>query len=65
MESRVNGFGWEHGDKCAESMEMKGSEDMSGEFCQVHAKRDMRVLKGAFERKYMMLGPGDSMEEAN
>ena len=40
-ESRINSFGWEHGDKGAKSMEVKGSKDMLREFCKVHAKRDV------------------------
>ena len=32
----VNGFGRKHGNKCAKPMKMEGSEDVPGEFCQVH-----------------------------
>ena len=37
----VNNFGRKHGNECAKPMEMEGSEDVPGEFCQVHSKRDV------------------------
>ena len=37
----VNSFGRKHGNKHAKPMKMEGSEDMHGEFCQVHSKRDV------------------------
>ena len=37
----VNSFGREHGDKRAKPMKVESSEDVPGEFCQVHLKGDM------------------------
>ena len=41
MKSWVNGLWRVHGNKHAESVKMKGSEDMPRKFSQIHAKRDM------------------------
>ena len=38
---------------------------MPGEFCQVHSKRDMRILKGSFKGVKVSLGMSDPMEEVN
>ena len=46
-------------------MKMEGSEDMPGEFCQVHSKRDVQVLEGSFEGVKVSMGMSDPMEEAN
>ena len=46
-------------------MEMEGGEDVLGEFCQVHTKRDVRVLEGSFKGVKMSLGTSDPMEKAN
>ena len=65
MKGGVNSFGREHENKCAKPMKMEGSEDMPGEFCQVHTKRDVRILEGSFEGVKVSLGSGDPMEEVN
>ena len=41
MKGGVNSFRREHGNKCAKPMKMEGGEDVPGEFCQVHSKRDV------------------------
>ena len=41
MKGRVNGFGREHGNKCAKHMKMEGGEDVPRELSQVYVKRDM------------------------
>ena len=61
----VNSFGREHGNKCAKPMKMEGSEDMYGELCQIHLKRDVRILKGSFEGVKVSLGTSDPMEEVD
>ena len=61
----VNSFRREHGNKCAKPMKMEGSEDMPGEFCQVHSKRDVQILEGSFKGVEVSLGMSDPMEEAN
>ena len=61
----VNSFGREHGNKCAKPMKMEGSEDMPGEFCQVHSKRDVQILEGSFKGVEVLLGTSDPMEEVN
>ena len=61
----VNSFRREHGNKCAKPMKMEGGEDMPGEFCQVHMKRDVQILERSFEGVKVSLGSGDPMEEAN
>ena len=65
MKGGVNSFGREHGNKRAKLMKMEGGEDMPGEFCQVHSKRDVRILEGSFEGVKVSLGMSDPMEEAN
>ena len=61
----VNSFGREHGNKCAKPMKMEGSEDVPGEFCQVHSKGDVRILKGSSEGVKVSLGASDPMEKVN
>ena len=41
MKGGVNSFRREHGNKHAKPMKMEGGEDVPGEFCQVHLKRDV------------------------
>ena len=65
MKGGVNGFRREHGNKHAKPMKMEGGEDMPGEFCQVHLKRDVRILEGSFEGVKVSLGTSDPMKEAN
>ena len=65
MKGGVNSFGREHENKCAKPMKMEGGEDVPGEFCQVHLKRDVQILKGSFEGVKMSLGMSDPVEEAN
>ena len=61
----VNSFRRKHGNKCAKPMKMEGGEDVPGEFCQVHMKRDVQILERSFEGVKVLLGSGDPMEEAN
>ena len=63
--SRINGFRRKHGDKGTKSMKMEGSEDMHRKFSQVHAKRNVRILKGPFQRVKMALSSSDPMGEAD
>ena len=65
MKGGVNSFRREHGNKHAKPMKMEGSEDVPGEFCQVHSKRDVRILEGSFEGVKVSLGTSDPMEEVN
>ena len=65
MKGGINGFGREHGNERVKSMKVEGSEDMPGEFCQVHSKRDMQVLEGLFEGVKVLLGTSDPMKEVN
>ena len=37
----VNSYGREYRNKCAKPMKMEGGEDVPGEFCQIHSKRDV------------------------
>ena len=65
MKGGINCFGREHGNKCAKPMKMEGSEDVPREFCQVHSKGNVRILKGSFEGVKMPLGTSNPMEEVN
>ena len=65
MKGGINGFRREHGNKRAKSMKVEGGEDVPGEFCQVHSKRDMQVLEGSFKGVKVSLGMSDPMKEAN
>ena len=65
MKGGVNSFRREHGDKCAKPMKVESSEDVPGEFCQVHLKRDVRILKGSLKGVTVSLGMSDPMEEVN
>ena len=65
MKGGVNSFGRKHGNKCAKPMEMEGGEDVPGEFCQVHAKRNVQILKGSLKGVKLSLGMSDSMEKVN
>ena len=58
-------FRRKHGNKCAKPMKVEGGEDVPGEFCQVHSKRDVQILEGSFERVKVSLGTSDPMKEAN
>ena len=61
----VNSFGREHGNKRAKPMKMEGGEDMPGEFCQVHSKGDVQILKGSLEGMKVSLGMSDPVEKVN
>ena len=61
----VNNFRREHGYEGAKTMEMKCSNDMPRQLCEIHAERNMRVLERSFQGMQMSLGPGDSVEETN
>ena len=61
----VNSFGREHGDEGAKPMKMESSEDMPGEFCQIHLKGDVRILEGSLTGVKVSLGTSDPMEKAN
>ena len=65
MKGGVNSFGRVHGNKRAKPMKMEGGEDVPGEFCQVHSKGDVRILKGSFKGVQVSLGASDPMEKAN
>ena len=65
MKGGVNSFGREHGNKRAKPMKMEGGEDVPGEFCQVHSKRDVRILEGSLKGVKVSLGMCDPMEQAN
>ena len=65
MKGGVNNFRRKHGNKYAKSMEMEGGEDVPGEFCQIHAKRDVRILKGSLKGVKVLLGMSDPMEKMN
>ena len=61
----VNSFRREHGDERAKPMKVESSEDMPGEFSQVHSKGDVQVLEGSLKGVKMSLGTSDPMEKAN
>ena len=61
----VNSFGREHGNKHAKPVKMEGGEDLPGEFCQIHSKRNVQILEGFFEGVKVSLGMSDLMEEVN
>ena len=65
MKGGVNDFRGEHGDKHAKPMKVEGSEDVPRELGQVHAKREVRILKGSFDGVKVLLSLSDPMEEAN
>ena len=65
MKGGVNSFRREHGNEHAKPMKMEGSEDVPGKFCQVHSKRNLRILKGSFEGVKVLLGASDLMEKAD
>ena len=65
MKGGVDNFGGEHGNECSKPVEMEGGEDVPREFCQVHLKRDVRILEGSFDGVKMLLGASDPMKEAN
>ena len=65
MKGGINGFRRKHGNECAKPMEMEGGEDMPGEFCQIHSKRDVRILEGSFKRVEVSLSSSDPMEKVN
>ena len=46
-------------------MKMEGSEDVPGEFCQVHSKRDVQILEGSFKGMKVSLSTSDPVEKAN
>ena len=46
-------------------MEMKCSNDVPRQLCEIHVERNMRVLKRSFQGMQTLLGPGDSIEETN
>ena len=58
-------FRRKHGNKCAKPTKVEGGEDMPGEFCQVHSKRDVQILEESFEGVKVSLGTSDPMKEAN
>ena len=61
----VNSCGRKHGNKYAKPMKMEGGEDVPREFCQVHLKGNVQILKGSFEGVKVSLGMGDPMEKAD
>ena len=61
----VNSFGRENGDECAKPMKVESSEDMPGEFCQVHSKGDVPILEGSLKGVKVLLGTSDPMEKTN
>ena len=61
----VDNFWREHGYEGAKTMEMKCSNDVPRQLCEIHVERNMRVLKRSFQGMQMLLGPGDSVEETN
>ena len=65
MKGGVNSFRREHGNKHAKPMKMEGGEDVPGEFCQVHLKRDVRILEESFEGVKVSLSTSDPMEKVN
>ena len=65
MKGGVNSFRRENGDKRAKPMKMESGEDMPGEFCQVHLKGDVRILKGSLKGVKVLLGMSDPMEKVN
>ena len=65
MKGGVNSFRREHGNKCAKPVKMESSEDMPGEFCQVHSKGDVRILEGSLKGMKVSLGMSDPVEKAD
>ena len=65
MKSGVHSFRREHGNKHAKPMKMEGGEDVPGEFCQVHLKRDVQILEESFEGVKVSLSTSDPMEKVN
>ena len=65
MKGGVNSFRREHGNKHAKPVKMEGGKNVPREFSQVHAKRDVQILKGSFKGVKVSLGLGDPMEEVN
>ena len=61
----VNSFRREHGDEHAKPMKVESSEDVPGEFCQVHSKRDVRILERSLKGVQVLLGMSDLMEKVN
>ena len=65
MKGGVNSFGREHRDKGAKPVKVESSEDVPGEFCQIHSKGDVQILKGSLKGVKVSLGMSDPMEKAN
>ena len=61
----VNGFGGKHGNEHAKPMKVESSEDMPGEFSQVHLEGDVRILEGSLKGVKVSLGTSDPVEKAN
>ena len=61
----VNGFRGKHGGERAKPMKVESSEDMPGEFSQVHSERDVRILEGSLKGVKVSLGMSDPVEKVN